>query len=88
MAYDKKLHFIAGLCISVVAMLLYFYYYGTVNVLLGVGGGMVAGVANEFKDVIAYGGFDKYDMLATWLGATVGAGLVYMLLKGGVLNGF
>ena len=88
MAYDKKLHFIAGLCISVVAMLLHFYYYGTVNVLLGVGGGMVAGVAKEIKDEIAYGGFDKYDMLATWLGATVGAGLVYMLLKGGVLNGF
>ena len=88
MAYDKILHFFAGLCISVVAMLLYFYYYGTVNVLLGVGGGMVAGVAKEIKDEIAYGGFDKYDMLATWLGATVGAGLVCILLKGGVLNGF
>lgn len=88
MAYDKKLHFIAGLCISVVAMLLYFYYYGTVNVLLGFGGGMVAGVAKEIKDEIAYGGFDKYDMLATWAGSLLGAGLIYMLLKGGVLNGF
>ena len=88
MAYDKKLHFIAGLCISVVAMLLYFYYYGTVNVLLGFGGGMVAGVAKEVKDEITYGGFDKYDMLATWAGSLLGAGLVYMLLKGGVLNGF
>lgn len=88
MSYDKKLHFIAGLCISVVAMLLYFYYYGIVNVLLGVGGGMVAGVAKEIKDEISYGGFDELDMLTTWLGATVGAGLVYMLLKGGVLNGF
>ena len=88
MAYDKKLHFIAGLCISVVAMLLYFYYYGTVNVLLGVGCGMVAGVAKEIKDEISYGGFDKYDMLATWAGSLLGAGLIYMLLQGGVLNGF
>ena len=88
MAYDKKLHFLAGLCISVAAMLLYFYYYGTVNVLLGVGGGMVAGVAKEVKDEITYGGFDELDMLTTWLGATVGAGLVCIFLKGGVLNGF
>ena len=78
-AYDKKLHFIAGLCISVVAMLLYFYYYGTVNVLLGVGGGMVAGVAKEIKDEITYGGFDELDMLVTWLGAIAGAGLVYVI---------
>ena len=88
MAYDKKLHFIAGLCISVAAMLLYFYYYGTVNVLPGIGCGMVAGVAKEVKDEITYGGFDELDMLTTWLGATVGTGLVCILLKGGVLNGF
>ena len=88
MAYDKKLHFIAGLCISVAAMLLYFYYYGTVNVLLGVGGGMVAGVAKEIYDYFDYGLFDELDMLITWLGATVGAGLIYILLQGGVLNGF
>ena len=88
MDYDKKLHFLAGLCISVVAMLLYFYYYGTVNVLLGIGCGMVAGVAKEVKDEIAYGGFDKYDMYATWAGSLLGAGLIYILLQGGVLNGF
>lgn len=82
MAYDKKLHFIAGLCISVVAMLLYFYYYGTVNVLPGVGCGMVAGVAKEVKDEITYGGFDELDMLTTWLGATVGAGLCCLMLQG------
>ena len=34
------------------------------------------------------GGFDKYDMFATWAGSLLGAGLVYMLLNGGVLNGF
>ena len=79
MAYDKKLHFIAGLCISVAAMLLYFYCYGTVNVLFGVGGGMVAGVAKEVYDEYDYGGFDYVDMLATWLGAIVGAGLVYII---------
>ena len=88
MAYDKKLHFIVGLCISVVAMLLYFYYYGTINVLPGIGCGMVAGVAKEIKDEISYGGFDKYDMLATWAGSLLGAGLIYILLQGGVLNGF
>lgn len=79
MAYDKKLHFIAGLCISVAAMLLYFYYYGTVNVLPGIGCGMVAGVAKEVKDEITYGGFDKYDMLATWAGSLLGAGLLYII---------
>ena len=88
MAYDKKLHFIAGLCISVAAMLLYFYCYGTVNVLFGVGGGMVAGVAKEVKDEITYGGFDELDMYATWAGSLLGAGLIYVLLQGGVLNGF
>ena len=88
MDYDKKLHFIAGLCISVAAMLLYFYYYGTVNVLLGVGGGMVAGVAKEVYDYLDYGLYDKQDMLATWAGSLLGAGLIYILLQGGVLNGF
>ena len=88
MAYDKKLHFLAGLCISVAAMLLYFYYYGTVNVLHGIGCGMLAGVLKEIKDEIAYGWFDKYYMFATWLGAIAGAGLIYILLQGGVLNGF
>ena len=88
MAYDKKLHFIAGLCISVAAMLLYFYYSGTVNLRFGLGCGMVAGVAKEVKDEITYGGFDKYDMLATWAGSLLGAGLIYILLQGGVLNGF
>lgn len=88
MPYDKKLHFFAGLCISVAAMLLYFYYYGTVNVLPGIGCGMVAGVAKEVKDEIMYGVFDKYDMFATWAGSLLGAGLIYILLQGGVLNGF
>ena len=79
MAYDKKLHFIAGLCISVAAMLLYFYYYGTINVLPGIGCGMVAGVAKEVYDYLDYGLFDKQDMFYTWAGSLLGAGLVYIL---------
>lgn len=88
MPYDKKLHFIAGLCISVAAILLQFYCYGIVNVWLGLGCGMVAGVSKEVKDEVTYGGFDELDMYATWAGSLLGAGLVYMILKGGVLNGF
>ena len=42
----------------------------------------------EVKDEIAYGGFDELDMLATWAGSLLGAGLIYILLQGGVLNGF
>lgn len=80
MAYDKKLHFIAGLCISVVSMLLCFYYNGTTNLWLGLGCGMAAGVAKEIKDEITYGGFDYLDMLYTWAGSLLGAGLVYILL--------
>ena len=79
MAYDKKLHFIAGLCISVVAMLLCFYCYGTVNLWIGLGCGMGAGVAKEIKDEITYGGFDYLDMLYTLAGSILGAGLVYIL---------
>lgn len=88
MAYDKKLHFIAGLCITCTSVLLYYLCYCTVNLWVGLGCGMVAGVAKEIKDEITYGGFDKYDMYATWAGSLLGAGLVYMILKGGVLNGF
>lgn len=80
MAYDKKLHFIAGLCISVVSMLLCFYYNGTTNLWLGLGCGMVAGVAKEIKDEITYGGFDKLDMFYTWAGSLLGAGLCYLVL--------
>ena len=88
MPYDKKLHFIAGLCITVVTMLFYFYCHGTVNVWLGLGCGMVAGVAKEVKDEITYGGFNEFGMFATWAGSLLGAGLIYILLQGGVLNGF
>lgn len=73
MAYDKKLHFIAGLCISVVSMLLCFYYNGTTNLWLGLGCGMVAGVAKEVYDYFDYGGPDIKDFLATAVGSILGA---------------
>ena len=79
MAYDKKLHFLAGLCITCTAVLLCYLCYGTVNLWLGLGCGMAAGVAKEVYDEYDYGGFDYVDMLATWLGAIVGAGLVYII---------
>ena len=79
MAYDKKLHFIAGLCITCIAVLLCYMCYGTSNLWLGLGCGMVAGVAKEIYDEYDYGGFDYVDMLVTWLGAISGAGLVYVI---------
>ena len=88
MAYDKKLHFIAGLCITCIAVLLCYFYYGIVNIWFGLFFGVLAGLLKEIKDQITYGGFDSLDMYATWAGSLLGAGLVYMLLKGGVINGF
>ena len=79
MPYDKKLHFIAGLCITCAAVLLYCLCYGIVNLWLGLGCGVVAGVAKEIKDEITYGGFDYLDMLYTWAGSLLGAGLAYIM---------
>ena len=79
MAYDKKLHFIAGLCITCVAVLLCYLCYGTVNLWFSLGCGVVAGVAKEIKDEITYGGFDKLDMFYTWAGSLLGAGLLYII---------
>lgn len=80
MAYDKKLHFIAGLCITCIAVLLCYMCYGTSNLWLGLGCGVAAGVAKEVYDYMDYGLFDKQDMLYTWAGALLGAGLAYILL--------
>ena len=80
MPNDKKLHLLAGICITCIAILLCYLYYGTVNIWLGLGCGMAAGVAKEVKDQITYGGFDYLDMLYTWAGSLLGAGLVYILL--------
>ena len=88
MPYDKKLHFIAGLCITCIAIILCYCFYGVVNLWFGLFFGVLAGLLKEVKDHITYGGFDKYDMFATWAGSILGAGLIYILLQGGVLNGF
>ena len=80
MAYDKKLHLLAGLVIAII--------FGWQYPLIGLGAGFIAGVAKEVYDYLDYGLYDKQDMLYTWAGSLMGAGLVYMLLKGGVLNGF
>ena len=80
MAYDKKLHLASGLAIA--------FVFGIANPWIGLGCGMAAGVAKEVKDEITYGGFDEFDMFATWAGSLLGAGLIYILLQGGVLNGF
>ena len=80
MAYDKKLHLLAGLVIAII--------FGWQNPLIGLAAGFAAGVAKEVYDYLDYGGFDKQDMYATWAGSLLGAGLIYILLQGGVLNGF
>ena len=88
MPYDKKLYFLAGLCITCIAIILCYCYSGIVNLWFGLFFGVLAGLLKEVKDEITYGRFDKYDMFATWAGSLLGAGLIYILLQGGVLNGF
>lgn len=79
MAEDKRLHFIAGLCITCIVIILCYFNFGVVNPRFGLGCGMLAGVLKEIKDEITYGGFDKYDMFATWAGSLLGAGLCYLI---------
>ncbi len=65
MAEDKKLHMLCGLLISLLI--------GLDNPIYGLFAGVVAGAAKEVYDYLDYGLFDKYDMLATWAGALIGA---------------
>ena len=71
MAQDKKLHFIAGLGIAII--------FGWQYPLIGLGAGIIAGVAKEVYDYLDYGLYDKQDMLYTWAGAVLGAGLALLL---------
>lgn len=71
MAEDKKLHLLAGLAIAII--------FGWHNPLIGLGAGFLAGVAKEVYDYFDYGLFDKKDMLFTWLGADIGALVVYFI---------
>ncbi len=62
---DKKLHFGAGLVIS----LLYGYL---MNPLTGIATAVLAGIAKECYDYVDYGEFDFMDCLATWVGGVAG----------------
>ncbi len=77
MAYDKKLHFAAGLIISaLVGYILHHPGYG-------LAASVFAGVMKEVRDWCCYRGFDWRDMVATWLGGLVG--FIAVLLIGGLL---
>ena len=88
MKKDKILHFIAGITVSLLVVLIYYCITEGINALIGLFAGFLAGIGKELYDEYDYGGFDKYDMFATWAGSLLGAGLIYILLQGGVLNGF
>jgi len=70
--YDKKLHFIAGLLISLAVSI-------AINPTCGLITSMVAGVAKEVKDYLDYGGPDMIDCLATWLGGGIGYVIMMMM---------
>ena len=71
MAEDKKLHLLAGLGIAII--------FGWHNPLIGLVAGFVAGIAKEVYDYLDYGLYDKQDMLYTWAGSLLGAGLCYII---------
>lgn len=60
-------------------MLIYYCITEGINALIGLFASFLAGIGKELYDEYDYGGFDKYDMFATWAGAVLGAGLVYIL---------
>lgn len=71
--YDKKLHFGAGLGIALLVGIVSFVpWYGLVA-------GVLAGIAKEVYDWHDYGKFDVKDMIATWIGALVGFGIITAL---------
>ena len=65
LAYDKKLHFGAGVLISCLFGLAF-------SPLVGLQLSIVAGLCKEIYDWHDYGGFDIADMFATWAGGAVG----------------
>jgi hypothetical protein len=69
--YDKKLHFIAGLLISLAVSI-------AINPTCGLITSMVAGVVKEVKDYLDYGGPDVMDCLATWLGGGIGYAIMML----------
>ena len=75
--YDKKLHFLAGAIIALIAIVV------TSNFRIGLAAGFIAGVAKEIYDQITYGGFDIEDMIATWLGCLCAVGILFINLVWG-----
>jgi len=71
-AYDKRLHFIAGFVIAVIAQVL---FGGDWGILAGIS----AGIAKEIKDEITYGGADWWDLAATVAGSLFGLSLLRLL---------
>ena len=72
MAYDKKLHFAAGLLIAISV--------GFFNApLYGIAAAIFAGMLKECRDWGCYRGFDWRDMVVTWLGGFVG--FIAMMLR-------
>jgi hypothetical protein len=72
--YDKRLHFIAGLLISLIVSI-------AINPTCGLITSMVAGVAKEVKDYLDYGGPpDVLDCIATWLGGGIGYAVAMMIM--------
>jgi hypothetical protein len=69
--HDKKLHFIAGLLISLAVSI-------AINPTCGLITAMAAGVAKEVKDYLDYGGPDMIDCLATWLGGLIGYAIMML----------
>jgi len=72
MAYDKKLHFAAGLLIAISV--------GFFNApLYGIAAAIFAGFMKEARNWCCYLGFDWKDMVVTWLGGFVG--FIAMMLR-------
>ena len=63
MPYDKKLPFFCGCIISILI--------GLYDPCLGLSTGVTVGVSKELEDYINCSPFDKYNMLATWVGAVI-----------------
>ncbi len=68
--YDKKLHFVAGLLVSLLCGYL-------TSPLTGIVICVIAGIGKEVYDYIDYGKPDVWDMIATWTGGLTG----YILLE-------
>ena len=79
MKNDKILHLIAGIVASVSTVLMYYSITNDINILVGLVTGILIGIGKELYDEYDYGGFDQYDMFATWFGAIIGTGVVYFL---------